>query len=148
MNDTLQALAGILLKGLPTFILFLLLHFYLRRIFFGPMAKVLRDRQEATVGAKRAAAESLRTAESKAVEFEQKIDEVRTQLSKEREATRKGWLDNQASRIAAAKVATDSKIAEGKSQIKQQVAAARQSLAGETSRLADEIATAVLGRSA
>ena len=148
MNDTLQALAGILLKGLPTFILFLLLHFYLRRIFFGPMAKVLRDRQEATVGAKRAAAESLRTAESKAVEFEQKIDEVRTQLSKEREATRKGWLDNQASRIAAAKVATDSKIADGKTQITQQVAAARQSLAGETSRLADEIATAVLGRSA
>ena len=148
MNDTLQALAGILLKGLPTFILFLLLHFYLRRIFFGPMAKVLRDRQEATVGAKRAAAESLRTAESKAVEFEQKIDEVRTQLSKEREATRKGWLDNQASRVAAAKVATDSKITDGKTQITQQVAAARQSLAGETSRLADEIATAVLGRSA
>ncbi len=148
MNDTLQALAGILLKGLPTFILFLLLHFYLRRIFFGPMAKVLRDRQEATVGAKRAAAESLRTAESKAVEFEQKIDEVRAQLSKEREATRKGWLDNQASRVAAAKVATDSKIAEGKTQITQQVVAARQSLAGETSRLADEIATAVLGRSA
>lgn len=148
MNDTLQALAGILLKGLPTFILFLLLHFYLRRIFFGPMAKVLRDRKEATVGAKRAAAESLRTAESKAVEFEQKIDEVRAQLSKEREATRKGWLDNQASRIAAAKVATDSKIADGKTQITQQVAAARQSLAGETSRLADEIATAVLGRSA
>ena len=148
MNDTLQALAGILLKGLPTFILFLLLHFYLRRIFFGPMAKVLHDRKEATVGAKRAAAESLRTAEAKAVEFENKIDEVRTQLAKEREATRKGWLDNQAPRIAGAKVAADSKIAEGKVQITEQVASARQSLAGETVRLADEIAAAVLGRSA
>ena len=148
MNDTLQALAGILLKGLPTFILFLLLHFYLRRVFFGPMGRMLHERKEATVGAKRAAAESLRTAESKAADFERKIDEVRAQLAKEREATRKGWLDDQAARVAAAKVAAEAQIVEGKTQITQQVETARQSLAGETARLADEIASAVLRRSA
>ncbi len=148
MDATLQALAGILLKGLPTFILFLLLHFYLRRMFFGPMAKVLHERKEATVGAKRAAADSLKTAENKAVEFEKKIDEVRTQLAKEREATRKSWLDDQAARIATAKVAADAQIAEGKTQLTKQVETARQSLAGETVRLAEEIAAAVLRRSA
>ena len=148
MDATLQALAGILLKGLPTFILFLLLHFYLRRMFFGPMAKVLHERKEATVGAKRAAADSLKTAEAKAVEFEKKIDEVRTQLAKEREATRKSWLDDQAARIATAKVAADAQIADGKMQLTKQVETARQSLAGETARLAEEIAAAVLRRSA
>ena len=148
MDATLQALAGILLKGLPTFILFLLLHFYLRRMFFGPMAKVLHERKEATVGAKHAAADSLKTAEAKAVEFEKKIDEVRTQLAKEREATRKGWLDDQAARIATAKVAADTHIADGKVQLAKQVETARQSLAGETARLAEEIAAAVLRRSA
>lgn len=148
MDATLQALAGILLKGLPTFILFLLLHFYLRRMFFGPMAKVLHERKEATVGAKHAAADSLKTAEAKAVEFEKKIDEVRTQLAKEREATRKSWLDDQAARIATAKVAADAQIADGKMQLTKQVETARQSLAGETARLAEEIAAAVLRRSA
>ncbi len=148
MDATLQALAGILLKGLPTFILFLLLHFYLRRMFFAPMAKVLHERKEATIGATHAAADSLKTAEAKAVEFEKKIDEVRTQLAKEREATRKSWLDDQSARIATAKVAADAQIADGKIQLTKQVESARQSLAGETARLAEQIAVAVLRRSA
>ena len=148
MNTIVQQLGWILLKALPTFILFYLLYFYLRAMFFGPMAKVLHSRQEATFGAKRAAAESLRTAESKAAEFEKEIDEVRTQLAKEREATRKGWLDAQAARLTEARTAAEAKIAAGKTQITAEAATARQSLVSETDKLADEIMASVLRRSA
>ena len=148
MEATLQALAGVLIKGLPTFILFLLLYLYLRVMFFGPMAKVLRAREEATVGAKRAAQESLRTADAKVAEFEKKIDDVRTQLAKEREATRKGWLDGQAARLTEARAAVEAKIAAGKTEIAAQSEAARQSLTTESGKLADEITAAVLRRTA
>ena len=148
MNTIVQQLGWILLKALPTFILFYLLYFYLRIMFFGPMAKVLHARKEATVGAKRAAAESLRTAESKAAEFEKKIDEVRTQLAKEREGTRKSWLDAQATRLADARTAAEAKIGAGKTQILAEAATARQSLVSETAKLADEIMASVLRSSA
>ena len=143
-----QQLGWILLKALPTFILFYLLHFYLRAMYFGPMAKVLREREKATSGAKRTAEKSLLTAESKAAEFEKKIDEVRAQLAKEREATRKGWLDAQATRLAEARTAAEAKIVAGKSQVLAEAAAARQSLESETAKLADEITASVLRRSA
>ena len=148
MNTIVQQLGWILLKALPTFILFYLLYFYLRVMFFGPMAKVLHARQEATVGAKHAAAESLRTAESTAAEFEKKIDEVRTQLAKEREATRKSWIDAQAARLVEARTAAEAKIAAGKAEIVTQTVGARQSLVAESGKLADEIMASVLRRNA
>lgn len=148
MNTIVQQLGWILLKAIPTFILFYLLYFYLRVMFFGPMAKVLHARKEATVGAKRAAAESLRTAETKAAQFEKKIDEVRAQLAKEREATRKSWLDAQAVRLAEARTAAETKIGAGKTQIAAETVSARQSLVSETAKLADEIMASVLRRSA
>ena len=50
MEETLRALGGILLKAVPTFILVILLHFYLKFIFFKPLQRVLRLRYEATEG--------------------------------------------------------------------------------------------------
>ena len=148
MDATLNALAGILLKGLPTFILFLLLHFYLRRMFFTPIEKVLQQRHQATAGAKKAARESLDAAQAQARDFELKLDEVRIKLAQEREATRKGWIANQATRVAEARANTEAKIAAGKAELLAQAAAARTSLGAETDRLADEIANSVLRRTA
>ena len=148
MDATLNALAGILLKGLPTFILFLLLHLYLRRMFFSPIEKVLKQRHEATAGARKAAQDSLKAAEAKAVAFELKLDKVRATLAQEREATRVEWVARQAARVAEARTKTEAKIAEGKAEVLAQAAAARTTLSAETDRLADEIANSVLRRTA
>ena len=50
----LQALGGILLRAVPTFLLVILLHFYLKSIFFKPLENVLRKRYDATEGARKA----------------------------------------------------------------------------------------------
>ena len=46
MDQTLHALGVLFLKALPTFILVLLLHFYLKRMFFGPLQRALKAREE------------------------------------------------------------------------------------------------------
>ena len=148
MDATLNALAGILLKGLPTFILFLLLHLYLRRMFFAPIEKVLKQRHEATAGAKKAAQDSLAAAQAKARDFELKLDEVRVRLAQERETTRKEWVVRQAARVAEARTKTEASIAAGKAQVVAEATAARTSLSAETERLADEITNSVLRRTA
>ena len=55
----LQALGGTLLNAVPTFILVVLLHFYLKSLFFKPLGKVLHERYEATAGARLAAEKSM-----------------------------------------------------------------------------------------
>ena len=49
MEATLHSLGEIVLRGLPTFLLLVLLHFYLKRTFFAPLDKVLAARYEATL---------------------------------------------------------------------------------------------------
>jgi F-type H+-transporting ATPase subunit b len=48
MDAILNALGGLLLKALPTFFLVLLLHFYLKLVFYRPLEKVLSARHQAT----------------------------------------------------------------------------------------------------
>ena len=55
MESTLNALGGILLRALPTFFLVLLLHLYLKRVFFAPLNQILKQRYDATEGARQAA---------------------------------------------------------------------------------------------
>src|SRR5688572_8126088 len=103
MEQTLNAVAQILLQAVPTFVLVLLLHQYLRAVFFKPMGRVLAERDEATEGARRKAAESLARAESKAAGYEESLRAARNELYREQEEVRRKWLDEQAAQIRDAR---------------------------------------------
>ena len=126
MEQTLQALSGILLKAIPTVFLLIILHFYLKAMLFRPLQKVLKQREELTAGARRAAEQSLEAAERKAQEYEAKFRDARAEVYREQEETRRVWIEDQAKQIAAAK----------------------QVLVETSAALADTIATAVLARRA
>ena len=83
MEATLHALGEIVLKGLPTFFLLILLHFYLKRTFFAPLEKVLAERYEATTGARKQAESAMARAEAKAKEYEEAIRNARTEVYKD-----------------------------------------------------------------
>ena len=144
MDQTLQALGGILLKGIPTVVLLLVLHFYFKAVLFRPLAKVLKQRDELTEGARKAAQQSLAAAELKAAEYEGKLREARSEVYRQQEETRKGWLDDQAAQTAAAHERTSLSVHAAREQIAVEAAAARQTLVDTTGPLADQIATAVL----
>src|SRR5215475_4677341 len=96
MEQTIQALGGILLKAIPTVVILIFLHFYLKFMLFKPLAKVLKERDALTAGARKAAEQSLAAAERKAQEYEAKFRDARAEVYKQQEETRKVWLQDQA----------------------------------------------------
>ena len=88
MEQTLHALAGILLKSIPTVVLLLFLYFYLKVMLFGPLGRLLKQREELTAGTRHAAQKSLKDAERKVTEYEAKMREARAEVYREQEETR------------------------------------------------------------
>lgn len=148
MEQTVQALVGILTKAIPTIIILVILHQFLKAVLFGPIEKMLKQRGELTHGARRAADQSLKNAERKTAEYEIKLRDARAVVYKEQEETRKQWLADQTEQLARAKSDAGVRVDAAKKEIASEAAAARVSLEQTSSTLADQIATAVLSRRA
>jgi len=146
MEQTFQALQGILLKAIPTAILLLVLYFYFKAMLFGPLARVLKEREAMTKGARKDAEQSLARAEQKAKEYEDKLRDAKSEVYRDQEETRKKWLADQAAQLAQAKANAEASTNTARQGIAQEVAAARQGLADTSSAIADQIATSVLAR--
>jgi F-type H+-transporting ATPase subunit b len=146
MEQTFQALGGILLKAIPTVCLLLLLHFYLKAMLFRPLDKVLKQRGELTEGARKAAEQSLNAADRKQQEYEDKFREARAEVYRAQEEIRRQWLQDQAAQIADARQRSEASVRAAREQIAGDAASARQNLEATSAALADEIASAVLAR--
>jgi F-type H+-transporting ATPase subunit b len=144
MEQTLHALAGILQKAVLTVGLLLVLHFYLKAMLFGPLEKVLKERDQLTKGARKAAEQSLAAADQKTQEYEAKLREARAEVYKEQEETRRRWIEDQASQAVQARERNAAAVRKAREEIVAEAAAARRSLTESSGVLADEIATAVL----
>jgi F-type H+-transporting ATPase subunit b len=146
MDKTLIALGGILLKGLPTFFLVLFLYFYLSRMFFRPLGKVLAERRAATEGARQRAEEAVRKAEQKAAEYEAALQSARAELYKEQEADRRKASEALARQVHSARERANQQLAQARQQLASDVTAAKQSLATQSEAAAEQIVRLVLGR--
>lgn len=148
MDQTLHALGGILLKSIPTVVLLLFLYFYLKTMLFGPLNRILKQREELTDGTRRAAQKSVDAAERKLQEYQAKMREARAEVYRDQEETRKRWLADQTSQLESARERTGQTVQKAKEQMTVEITAARQTLAESAGVLADEIATSVLARRA
>jgi F-type H+-transporting ATPase subunit b len=148
MEQTLAALAGILQKAVPTVILLVFLHLYLKAMLFKPLEKVLKDRDQLTTGARKSAEQSLAAADRKTAEYEATLRDTRNEVYREQEETRRRWLEDQSVQLASARERAQQKVAEARRQITQEATAARENLAGSSATLADQIASSVLSRGA
>jgi F-type H+-transporting ATPase subunit b len=146
MQQTLQSLVGILIEAIPTALFLVFLHFYLRWMLFGPLRKVLRERDEMTAGARKAAEASLITAEQKVQEYEAKLRDARAEVYKEQEEARRRWLVDQGTQVSQARIQTEAAVKQAKFEIAQEAAAARTTLLESSSGLAEEIASSILIR--
>ena len=148
MEQTLQALSGILQKSIPTILLLLFLWFYLKTMLFGPLAKMRGERSMLTKGARKTAQHSLDEAERKTTEFENQLRDARNEVYREQEETRKKWLADQAVQIASAREGAAQAIQKSRAEIAADVAGARAGLSDQAAALADQIASAVMQRRA
>jgi F-type H+-transporting ATPase subunit b len=144
MDATLRALGEILLNAVPTFLLVVFLHFYLKKVFFQPMEKVLRQRFEATEGARKLADQSLARASARVAEYEAAIRAARSEIYQAQEEFYKEFQDRQAAKIAAARQCAEAGVREAKTQLAIEVEAAKATLEQASQSMADEIADSML----
>jgi len=148
MLETLYLLGGLLLKALPTFFLVILLHYYLKFMFFKPMEKVLGERYAATEGARKQAAESLERAAAKAAEYEAAMRAERAKVYQEAEQLHKRLQAEEDAALAAGRAAAEETIRKAREQLGQELEAAKATLAATSDALASRIAESILRRSA
>src|SRR5664280_3875391 len=117
MEATLHALGGILLKAVPTFLFVVLLHFYLKGVFFKPLQKVLHQRYEATEGARKLAAESLERAAAKTAEYEAAMRAARGQIYQAQEQLHKRLQEGEFTELTAARRRAEAAVEEAKAQL-------------------------------
>ncbi len=148
MDVILHQLGQLLLKAVPTFILVVLLQFYLKSVFFKPLEKVLKQRYDATEGARKAAEESLARASAKAAEYEAAMRAARTEVYQAQEQIHRQLQEREAAQIAGARQRADAAIKAAREEIAKDVEAAKASLQRESEALAGQIAESILRRSA
>jgi F-type H+-transporting ATPase subunit b len=120
------------------------LHFYLKKVFFQPMEKVLRQRFEATEGARKLADQSLARASARVAEYEAAIRAARSEIYQAQEEFYKEFQDRQAAQIAAARQSAEAGVREAKTQLAIEVEAAKATLEQASQSMADEIADSML----
>jgi F-type H+-transporting ATPase subunit b len=148
MDKTLHDLGGIVLEGLPTFFLVLILAFFVRLLYLKPLEKVLEERFRLTEGARKAAEESLKNADTKIAEYQEALNKVRNEIYQEQAAFLQKFQAEQAELAHAARAESDARVAEIKQSIAKEVDVARQNLESQAEALAGQIADAILTRRA
>jgi F-type H+-transporting ATPase subunit b len=148
MDAMLHALGGILLRAVPTFLLILFLHFYLKSIFFKPLEKVLKARYEATEGARKLAEEGLQRAAAKADEYEKSLFAAQSQIYAAEEKRLKELHERHAAAVAQARAAAEAQIKQASAQLSAEVEQAKRTLDAQSDALAERITDTILGRSA
>ena len=144
-DQILAKVGALILQAVPTLILIIVLHFYLKAMLFKPLAKVLAERDTLTKGARDKAESSLKLAEEKASQYEKAIRDARGELYKEQEAMRKQWMSDQAAQVEQAKARADAALQSAREQIAKDAAEARQNLSAQSEQLADQIANSIVG---
>jgi F-type H+-transporting ATPase subunit b len=148
MGEILSQLGQLLLRAVPTFLLVVVLHFYLKYMFFKPLHKVLHQRYEATEGARKLADESLERASKKTAEYEAALRTARAEVYQAQEQVHKQLQERETAELTEARRHAEALIQEARAALAKDVEDAKASLAHDTGVLADQITEAVLRRSA
>jgi F-type H+-transporting ATPase subunit b len=148
MDQTLHALGGIVLNGLPTFFLVLLLTVCVKYLYLKPLDKVLAERFRLTEGARLAADESLKNADSKVAQYENALADARREIYREQAEMFKKLHAEQSAQLQAARAESAASVEVAKAAIAQEADVARKGLEAQSETLAGHIADAILSRRA
>jgi F0F1-type ATP synthase membrane subunit b/b' len=148
MDKTLHDLGGIVLNGLPTFFLVLILAFFVKFLYLKPLEKVLAARFRLTEGARKAAEESLKNADSKIAEYQDALNKARGEIYQEQAAFLQQIHAEQAELARAAREESDKRVAAIRLSVANEAKEAQENLAWQAEALATQIADAILKRRA
>ena len=151
MDQLVQTIVGlwtsvqpIVIRALPTFVLVTLLYFFLKKVLFEPLDRVLAERRKRTLGAVEGAEAALAEVEKKTAAYEQSLLEARSAIYREQEENRKHLSEQQSAAVEAARTRMASDVKDAKAGLNAEAAVAKASLQGEVEHLAEQIAQRLL----
>ena len=144
MDPLLKQVGELLLGAIPTAVILLLLYALYTSLVGKPLKKVLEQRRERTEGAVLKARADIAAAAAKTQDYEQRLRDARLAIFKAQEARRQVAQKVRAAAVAQARERAQAQIREARVSIEQDMVAARESLQGESERLASEIIRTIL----
>src|SRR5580658_7668919 len=148
MSQTLHDLGGIVLNALPPFFLIVLLAIFVKFLYLSPLEKVLSERFRLTEGARKAAEDSLKNADTKIAEYQEALNKARNEIYVEQAAFLQKLRAEQAELAHTVKVESDARLSEIRLSIAKEANTAREQLESQAEALAGQIADAILSRRA
>jgi F-type H+-transporting ATPase subunit b len=120
------------------------LYFVLQKNLFGPINRILDDRDAAINGGQQQAQEQWVRCDELSRNYKDSIKKARMESFREQEKFRLDALKMRTQILAEGRAKTEAQIADARSETRSQVAAAKQSLETEVASIADGIVKAVL----
>jgi F-type H+-transporting ATPase subunit b len=148
MEATLHALGNLLVESVPTIVFFVFLYFFLRQVFFRPLAAVLEERRKSTAGVKEIAERAFAEADKKQSEFERALELAREQIRAENEALRKQWAEEEARVLAEARADAERRREAARAEVAAEVQRAHQEMETRIDALTNSIVDTLLHRRA
>jgi F-type H+-transporting ATPase subunit b len=144
MDETLHQLGGLLLGSIPTIFLFLFLVLLYRILVYGPLTKVLAEREARTDGAIEQANAATAAAAAKTQEYEAQLRAARSRIFQARQQQQQQWGRERDAAVAEAHEAAQRQVEEAKSAMQMQTNAAHRTMESSIDELAGEILKAIL----
>jgi F0F1-type ATP synthase membrane subunit b/b' len=138
-----------MLRAVPTFLLVVVLTFYLKYMFFKPLEKVLQQRYDATEGARKRAAEALELAAAKTAQYEAALRAARSEVYQAQEQAHRELAERQAAELLTVRQRTEELVRQAQRQLAEDAEILKRELAAGSDALANQIADSILrGRAA
>jgi F0F1-type ATP synthase membrane subunit b/b' len=148
MQLVLQQLGQLLFDSIPTIILFVLLHYYLKGVLYRPLQETLRQRSERIEGRLEAARKLVEQAEQKLAGYEAALRARRVENYKQVEARRQAALTLGQQRLAQARHDSAQNAVQARVQLAAQTGEARRNLQASADMLAGQIVSQVFAGNA
>jgi len=146
MEETLRQLSDLLLRSIPTIVLFLIVYAGYHFLVHRPLVRTLRERHDRTEGAIERARADVAAAEAKTTEYEQRIREAQVAVFRAQEERRNAAQASRQDALHEARRQAQDRVAQAKAVLNQETEAAKGSLHADAERLANEIIDRILRR--
>lgn len=146
MDGIFSQLGHLFVQSFPTVIFIFLLLVILNKIFFAPLIRVLKQREDMTSGAQVRAREQTAAAETKTREYDAAFQLARQEVYRQREADRQATLKEREALLQKAREQSEGFIQTAQEGLKTEVEAAKVELGAAARSMAGEIADVVLGK--
>lgn len=148
MEATLTSLVKLLAESIPTIIFFIFLIFYLQRVLFRPLSRILEERHRQTEGVRELAERARQEAQNKNDEYERALQQARAEIYRQHDAMRRHWAAEQEQELAAARAEAERTIEQAKVAIEAETRRAENELQTQVQALSEQITDALLRRRA